>query len=533
MESTKINANAICAETRMYVKVSRKLLGTCTARLVLEMLMERKLAMGNSYLPEDKHDAGDEDDDGKIYGGEFGEEDRGICSVCGEWNCEEHKESYTPLKSHPMSHLSPALQEKLKDVWTKLPKKVIEMGDKDLQAIADALDTGEEFMINTGDPTKFKKIELTADEIEEMKKHMGEAEKEEAEEENEDWELPPVETAAGSGVSAKPKGLLLSGGTIVYADMADENDKATVKGPTDWLERIQQDLTNSAVSGAPRTLDIFRPKPNGARVLAIREKAMELVPRLRRQLQLAFEAEARVARARQQKSGAVDAGQVARLVTDGKDDVFAKKAFKKTITSAITIVVDDSSSMKESPGRGFYVGLTGGAAVGKDLLYSKNGCSAVLAYALGEVCNTMQIPFEVIGYQAGSYFAHNHYAIIYKSFNEVWSATRDRIGNYRCDAGTDLPYDAAMFAARRLLARKEDRRMLFMLTDANECNHGISKLGEFAKELKRKANITMIGVSILTDTFAEYLGDKAISVMKLEDLTDAVFTKIARIINPH
>jgi cobalamin biosynthesis protein CobT len=260
---------------------------------------------------------------------------------------------------------------------------------------------------------------------------------------------------------------------------------------------------------------------------------MELVPRLRRQLQLAFEAEARVARQRQQKTGSVDAGQVARLVTNGKDDIFAKKATRKDIKTAVTIVLDDSGSMQESVGYGAFASRAGVHSRGEELLKSKNGCAAVLAYALGEVCNQLGVAFEVLSYHSGSYFCHDHYSIVYKSFLEPWMSSRDRIGNYRCDAGTDLPYDGSQYAARRLLSRSEGRRILFFLSDANSCNRGIDKVGEFAKELKRKANIAMVGVGIGTETMKTYLEERAVNVLKVDELTDAVFSKLATIIHPH
>jgi hypothetical protein len=485
------------------------------------------------------NDGNDGNDDDKIYGSEFGDgEERGICPVCGDWNCSEHKENYTPLSSHPMANLSEPLKEKLglyaRKMLESMFKTISGIDPIKMKEMAEQLnkleDEGKEYRINTGDPTKFEKVpSLTKKELEELRGHIKELEAEEAASENEDWELPEAPKAA---TAQKPKGVSMSGGVVLYADPVEDNDVATAKSNTDWLLKLDTELTNSATTGSPRTCDIFRPKPNPDRVSAIREKALEIVPRLHRQLLMAFEAEAKIARQRQQKSGTVDRGLVAGLVTSGKDDIFAKKASKKTITTAITIVVDDSSSMKDSPGRGLRLSATGADARGDDLLFSKNGAAAVLAYALGEVCQRMNIPFEVLSYQAGAYFSRNHYAIVYKSFNEAWSVTKDRIGNYRCDAGIDKPYDAAMFAARRLLSRQENRRIMFFLTDANACNDGIEELGEFSKELQRKANLTMVGVSILTDTLPTYMADKAVSVMKLEELTDTVFTKIAKIIHP-
>jgi len=468
----------------------------------------------------------------EIIGGEYGKPDRGICPKCGEWGCEEHAGSYSDLNENPMAGLSEPLQEKLKDIFDKIDVAAVLITERTAEEIKKALEDGKDIVINTGEDDKFIKVELTEAEKKELREHIAKMEGEEAAEENEDWELPvPTSRSGSNGPQKKKVGVTLSGGTMLYADSGIDNDVPGEPASEDWLEKIGDEMVNSMESGMPRSLEIFRPKANGERAIPIRNKALEIVPRLRRQLQLAMEAEARVSRQRQQKSGLVDRGQVARLVAAGKDDIFAKKADRKTIKTAITIILDDSSSMRQTPGRGTLVTYGGVSATGDPLLFSKNGTAGVLAYALGEVCNSLGIQFEVLSYQGGAYFSYNHYAMVYKSFNDPWVSVRDRIGNYRCDAGTDIPHDAAAYGARRLLARPEDRRMMFFLTDANECNSGIEEMGKFADELKRKANIIMIGVSILTDKLPKFMGDKAISVMRLEELTDAVFAKMLKIIN--
>jgi cobalamin biosynthesis protein CobT len=459
------------------------------------------------------------------------EPERGVCPVCNSWDCEEHRSAYGDLNAYEAAALTEDQIEQLRKKAREGFKTLTGLSDKDLDFIEEQLEEGETVIVNMGKATTYKKVELTQKEIDDWVKAIEEAEKQEAAEENEDWELP--ETKEYETKTKKKGGIRMTGGEMMYVDDPRDHDKGTKSGPEDWLEILEETYTNSATTANPRTLTVYRPKPYGERVVDIRNKAMELVPRLRRQLQLAFEAEARVARQRQQKSGAVDAGQVSRLVTEGKDDIFAKKATRKDIKTAVTIVLDDSGSMQEAPHYGAHVSRAGVSARGEELLRSKNGCAAVLAYAMGEVCQQLGIAFEVLSYHAWSYFNSDHYSIIYKSFLEPWMSCRDRIGNYRCDAGTDLPLDGAQFATRRLLSRQEGRRILFFLSDANACNKGIDKLGEFAKEIKRKANISMVGVGIGTETMKQYLEERAVNVLKIDELTDAVFSKLATIIHPH
>lgn len=437
----------------------------------------------------------------EIHGEEFGTPDRGICPKCGEWNCSEHAAEYSDLGHNPMAHLTEAQQERLKEYIRTMNAINAAMTDERLKELED----GKILIYNTGKETEFEEVEKDAD--------------------GDDWKLPeppmarrPMEGKIG-----------INGVKVTYSDYID----TTVGGEAasvGWLTLLKkEDVVNQ--NGVAKTVCVFRPKPNAARLTTAYARATAVVPRLRRQLMLALEAEARVARERQKKSGKIDAGRASALVTEGKTDIFAKKASRKTITTAVSIVIDDSSSMW---GSSYSEGLssTGADSAGDELLRSKNGTSMVLAAALGEVCQKLGIPFEILSYQAGADFCEGSYAILYKTFNEPWATTKSRLGNYRCGASVDLPYEAATFAASRLAQRKEDRRILFFLTDGSDSNEGVKELGKLAQTLRDKINIRMVGVGIQDQCLKRHMDGDAEIVTRHEELTDAVFGRLAKIIHP-
>lgn len=439
-----------------------------------------------------------------IHGEEFGTPDRGICPTCGEWNCKEHAADYSDLSHNPMASLTEAQLERLKEYILIMRAVEVDLTEERLKELED----GELLVYNTGEATKYEKAE----------------EKKEETEPDDEWKLPEAPKTA----PVAPKGrIAVHGVTVTYSDYLDTTVGGRVDTSKGWLTLLKrEDVVNQ--NGVAKTLAIFRPKANEERLKPAAERAASLVPRLKRQLMLALESEARVARERQKKSGKVDAGRVSRLVTDKKTDIFAKKADRKKITTAVSIVIDDSSSMRGMVGYGAGFSDT----KGEGLLRTKNGTSMVLAVALGEVCQQLGIPFEVLSYQAATSFCDGSYSILYKTFNEPWKTTKGRLGNYKCDASVDLPYEAATFAAGRLAQRREDRRILFFLTDGSDSNEDVNKLGDLAKTLREKINIRMVGVGIQEESLKRHMDGDAEIVTKHEELTDAVFSRLAKIIHP-
>ena len=415
------------------------------------------------------------------------EDGEGICPACGGWGCVAHLRE---------------IREDMEKFVAGIKTEILEFLQVHDPKLAHAYQEGEQIIVTTGEEEEFEKIEGA----------------------KEEWVLP---SAPDQG------GIRVMGGKMFYGD-PDLNDKPVIANPKCSYLDIIRDEHLVTSDGTPRSFRLLRAnKSNVQHSEWIREEAMKIVPRLKRQLMLAIEAESRVARLRGQKQGSVDGARLSQVVASGKNDVFAKRGNRKTVAAAVQIVLDASGSMVSSPNRGITVTKSAIAETGREkFLHMKIGCAAVLAYALGEVCSQLSIPCEIVALQANAYFYSDMYGIEYKRFNEPWAMAKDRMGAYLPDAGADVPFEAAQWAAKRLLARTEDSRIMLFLSDANSCNYEIEKLGDFANELKKKANIKMIGVGICSDSMKEFMKEKSECVLKIEDLTDAVFVRLAKLIHP-
>jgi hypothetical protein len=122
--------------------------------------------------------------------------------------------------------------------------------------------------------------------------------------------------------------------------------------------------------------------------------------------------------------------------------------------------------------------------------------------------------------------------LIYKGFNEDWNAVKDRLGHYMC-SGVDMPFEGISFGLSRLVTRPEPRKVLFFLSDADESNEGVSEIYELAALAERKAKIKTVGIGIQTECMAKALKERSETIMSTSDLTDVVFTRMAKIIHPY
>jgi len=471
-----------------------------------------------------------------VCGGEGCEcvmKDRGMCPDCGEWNCEKHVSS---LPGGLLEGIDPAHLELAK----KYSGAMIELTDEELQDLKE----GRELIYNTGLETKFKKLTKEQQDalaaafkaLDEERETSGDPDGDETEEteDGRGWVLPPPISICGpTKPKYQPPKIGMAGGTVLYSDYPEDTETGGKYKPWPWLTLLKQEHTVDS-AGQPKTVTVLRPDKNASRFEAIAKVAEEIIPHLRRHLRLALEAEARVSRDRSLRRGKIDAGRAGRLVTDGRSDIFYKKSDAKSIKTAVQIVLDDSSSMRSTPGA---VGISrvGKDAVGNNLLRSKNGTAMLLAIALGEVCNQLSIPFEILSYHSAAPWCPgygDHYSILYKTFNEPWVGTKERLGNYRCDAGVDLPYEAANFAVNRLCSRTEPHRIMFFLSDGNDINRDVAKLVDLADEADEKAKIKIVGISILEDGIKRHMKHRAEHVTKLDDLTETVFLKLAKLIHP-
>lgn len=439
------------------------------------------------------------DDETPVYGSsEFGGvEDKGICQTCGEWNCDLHitVEKTTP-EGFPLMMVG--LDE---DIFKKI---------SDFMKGA-SMKPDEVLSISSGKETKHELSE------------------EDAAEEDDGYE------------SIEPSMVVHSGGSAKISEKKDRDGKSSSPHDVAGLKWIKDEIGVTPYQGSPLTVRHYKVNPDAKKFKTMSKAVEAYIPKFYRQLYLALEAQARVARERGRKSGSIDAGRVSKLVTDGKTDVFAKKAHRKAMNTAISIVLDCSGSMDASLGYGAQVSKYGVDKAVEDLLKSKGGTCAAMGLMICEVANKLQgVKTEVLGYQSYMGRGHQkpedrwvgHFTETFKSFDESYSAVKERLGGYISHAGGDHPYDGCMFAASRLYKQEADLKILFFISDAQPGNAGVEKLGKLADEFEKKYDILLVGVGIGEDYLKPILGNRAEIVMNLDSLNDQMFNRISKLIHP-
>lgn len=452
------------------------------------------------------------------------------CKVCGLVDCEEHAQ-------HPLNDTRTS--EEIHEEIIRFSRAIVEAFAAETGADVDealaALEKKGDALLHTGAKNQGNFDEEQEEEVTEEDEEETEAEDEE-------------EDATVQKFTKLPPPVSTLGGDVRGLSKKEDKDKANVGEDFYHLDHVKDLMTTSAWRGTPHQFRMFRAKHGigKERVERVQEEANKLSPRLKQQLYLALEAEARVARQRNQTSGSVDPGQASKLVTDAKSDIFAKKAHRKEISTAVVIMLDDSGSMREIVGRGSRA--TGGLAYmnPQDYLYTKAGAAALMAMMLGDVLTQLNVTFGIYSYESSlqSPFYEGeggkkvrsewggHFAIQYKGLGEAWAVTKDRMGAYLPHAGYSLTYEAASYGASLLLNRKEDRKILFHLSDAQAGNTGMVDLPNLVKTMEQKAKIRYVGFGLLEDSFKKYMKDHAETIDRIEDLNDAVFRKLADLIHP-
>lgn len=174
----------------------------------------------------------------------------------------------------------------------------------------------------------------------------------------------------------------------------------------------------------------------------------------------------------------------------GNKRVFSEKTKAEEINTAVTIVLDQSGSM------------------GSD---GKIECAQKMAIALGETFAALGIPFEVFGFHntpAGAASPSPDYSrtfpfdyMVYKTFNEPYRQVRGRLGGVGVGS-ENVDGEAVIAFARRLAARPEARKLMFVLSDGAPCGGcphaaAVQHLKD-AVEMVSNSGIRVFGIGAMT-----------------------------------
>lgn len=183
-------------------------------------------------------------------------------------------------------------------------------------------------------------------------------------------------------------------------------------------------------------------------------------------------------------------------VKAGNSRIFRTENISKAPNTAFSILVDRSTSM------------------GVVEMNMANVAAFAIAQALefikGAECEVMYYPF---GDNRGEGFNH-----IAKAFNERIASTATRSFNVRCGGGTPTA-EALQGATGRLAMRKEERKILFLITDGDTYGPNVQAALKECDIL----GVTVIGIGINTGKLAGFEHRPHISINSSSELDRALF----------
>jgi hypothetical protein len=205
------------------------------------------------------------------------------------------------------------------------------------------------------------------------------------------------------------------------------------------------------------------------------------------------------------KKGKLDQSRLSRICFKApgfSERIFKNKIENKTLDAAITVLVDMSGSM--SGDKAFY-------ALASTLL-------------VNEVCSTLNIPIEILGFTDGPTFdGHVPVMFIYKGFNDL-KMDEDHLKNYFALSSNHMvgnpDGENILWAHDRLIKRKEKKKILVVMSDGSPAaSKGGSDISGFThkviQEIEKFKSVDIYGLGLCSDSVEYYY--KSHSVVRQPD----------------
>jgi len=228
------------------------------------------------------------------------------------------------------------------------------------------------------------------------------------------------------------------------------------------------------------------------------------------------------------EEGEVDPATIYSLRT-GNKNVFQERVRARSLNTAITFLGDNSGSM-----------------------HGEKVANVRRAFiALGEECTRLGIPFEQLAFttQGGRLLGltpqdlqiYNRFEnvkhIIVKSFDEPFQKVKTRI-LYLTGFSNNVDHEAIYWAAQRLYPRKEQRKILFVLSDGLpntvDTNHKLLEY-ELVMAVRKiiKSGIEVYGIGIHTDDVKKFYPEWTVIEENKDNIAEAIFKCFEKKISKH
>jgi cobalamin biosynthesis protein CobT len=218
------------------------------------------------------------------------------------------------------------------------------------------------------------------------------------------------------------------------------------------------------------------------------------------------------------RKGKLDQSRLSRICFDApgfNEKVFKTRIENKTLDAAITVLVDMSGSMM---GQKAYYALA----------------STLL---LNEVCSTLGIPLEVIGFSDdyGAAYTAVPLMFVYKSFNDL-KITNDQMerdfAKSSCFMNGNPDGENILWAHNRLIKRKEKKRLLVVMSDgspaASKSSVGLEEFThQVIDEIEKSKQVDIYGLGLCSDSVTHYYKRNDV-VYKPQEIPSKLLTLIEK-----
>lgn len=222
-------------------------------------------------------------------------------------------------------------------------------------------------------------------------------------------------------------------------------------------------------------------------------------------------------------------------VVQGRTNVFRRKEEGADLNTAVTVLVDLSGSMRGTKAR----------------------VATQTAIALSQPLDSVGIPFEVLGFHTGHALSdantkklqedrnnHIYYSrlsgedyFIFKSFDETLREARPAMSMINnCVGGCNHDGEAVMWAAMRLMKRREQKKVLIVLSDgqpAGDCDFGDDHLRQHLRDvasyLESLRDFYLVGIGIMTDA-PKHFYRRNVVLHDLSDLSKSVLDQLGQVL---
>lgn len=316
-------------------------------------------------------------------------------------------------------------------------------------------------------------------------------------------------------VEASPSGGKISWRDLAVSNHIDEDEEAGTAS-IDWEGKYQMGAWK------PTTPDMIKEQqlPDGNQNYFTGDSVDDAS--VANQVRRAIQSKIRSTIIPERKSGKVNARALYRLgipiVGDGdwNSRIFRRKTDVDELNTAITVLIDWSGSMGDGQ---------------KRPLAAK--AAARLNYLFDTVLHT---PVELLAFTTGHGLRH----FIVKDFNSRATSAQigERLSWAVSKAGGNADADALLWAASRLMKRREKRKVLIVLSDGSpsyafNCGDADAALNAVTKELSRIPSLDLHGVGIEDDNVKRYYGDKALVLRNASELNRVLLTTLEECVVKH